>query len=226
MKIGILTTGHAPDAMKDLGNYDALFRTLLDGHGFEFENYDVVDGVFPGGVDAADGWLITGSKHGAYEPHDWIPPLEQFIRDAYAARVPVVGICFGHQIIAQALGGRVEKFAGGWAVGRKTYDFGGEPVALNAWHQDQVTVRPVGAEVIASNDFCENAALLYDDRIYSVQPHPEFDASFIDGLIRLRGPGVVPKTDLDAAQQTLHQPIDNARVAAQIARFFRTRSLS
>ena len=226
MKIGILTTGHTPEQLADLGNYEALFRKLLDGQGFEFKNYNVVDGVFPGGVDAADGWLITGSKHGAYEPHDWIPPLEQFIRDAYVARVPVVGICFGHQIIAQALGGKVEKFAGGWAVGRKTYDFAGKPVALNAWHQDQVTVRPVDAQVVASNDFCENAALVYCDRMFTVQAHPEFEASFIDGLIRTRGRGVVPDDRLEAATATLDQPTDNARLADQIARFFRERSLS
>lgn len=226
MKIGILTTGHTPDELSELGNYEALFRRLLGGQGFEFENYNVVDGVFPGSVAEADGWLITGSKHGAYEPHDWIPPLEQFIRDAYVTRVPVVGICFGHQIIAQALGGKVEKFAGGWAVGRKTYDFGGDKVALNAWHQDQVTVRPVDAQVVASNDFCENAALVYGDRAFTVQAHPEFEASFIDGLIRTRGRGVVPDDQLEAAAATLDQPTDNARLAEQIARFFRERSLA
>lgn len=226
MKIGILTTGHTPDEMQELGNYEALFRKLLGGQGFDFENYNVVDGLFPDGVEAADGWLITGSKHGAYEPHDWIPPLEQFIRDAYVARVPVVGICFGHQIIAQALGGRVEKFAGGWAVGRQSYDFGGQDVALNAWHQDQVTVRPVDARVVASNAFCENAALVYDDRVFTVQAHPEFEASFIDGLIRTRGRGVVPEDQLEAATATLDEPTDNARLARQIGRFFRERSLS
>ena len=68
--------------------------------------------MFPEGIHDADGWLITGSRHGAYEDHPWIPPLEEFIRDAYAAQVPLVGICFGHQIIAQAMGGKVEKYQG------------------------------------------------------------------------------------------------------------------
>ena len=79
----------------------------------------------------------------------FIPPLEDFIRDAYAADVPLVGICFGHQIIAQALGGKVEKFKDGWAVGRTTYDWQGEDVALNAWHQDQVVTRPATLQVVA-----------------------------------------------------------------------------
>jgi len=125
MKIGILQTGHAPDELRPvLGDYADLFTALLAGQGFDFAVWNVVDGELPDDPRAADGWLITGSKHGAYEDHPWIPPLEALIRDAYAAGVPLVGICFGHQIIAQALGGRVIKFPGGWMVGRQVYDWG------------------------------------------------------------------------------------------------------
>ena len=81
MKIGILQTGHAPeDLIESSGDYDQMFRALLAGNGFEFETWAVVDGIFPDGPGAADGWLITGSKFGAYEDHDWIPPLEDLIR--------------------------------------------------------------------------------------------------------------------------------------------------
>ena len=81
MKIGILQTGHSPDNMKDaLGDYGDMFVKLLGGHGFDFQIWSVVDGDFPASAVDADGWLITGSKHGAYEDHDWIPPLEQLIR--------------------------------------------------------------------------------------------------------------------------------------------------
>ena len=161
MLIGILQTGEAPDALRDAsGDYPDMFRSLLAGRGFTFRTWRVVDMAFPDDVHQAEGWLITGSRHGAYEDHAFIPPLEGFIRDAYVARVPMVGVCFGHQIIAQAMGGRVEKYAGGWTVGPTDYDFDGETVTLNAWHQDQVTVAPQGARVIASNDFCANAALL------------------------------------------------------------------
>ncbi|PKP84422.1 MAG: glutamine amidotransferase, partial [Alphaproteobacteria bacterium HGW-Alphaproteobacteria-2] len=144
MKIGILQTGHAPDELiAEHGDYPAQFRRLLAGHGFEFDDYAVVDGEFPADIHAADGWLITGSRHGVYEDHPWIPPLEEFIRRAYVEHVPLAGICFGHQIIAQALGGKAEKFAGGWAVGPQTYRLaGGGEITLNAWHQDQVTRRP------------------------------------------------------------------------------------
>ncbi|WP_299354561.1 type 1 glutamine amidotransferase [uncultured Shimia sp.] len=222
MKIGILQTGHSPDELKeDLGDYGEMFVKLLGDQGFEFEVFSVVDNQFPASIEDADGWLITGSKHGAYEDHDWIPPLEDLIREIANIGDPLIGVCFGHQIIAQALGGKVEKFAGGWAVGRQTYDFGGVEMAFNAWHQDQVTERPEGAVVLASNDFCENAALIYGDQILTIQPHPEFGAAFIDGLINTRGKGVVPQDQLDEAETRLDQPLANETFADQMADFFR-----
>ncbi len=227
MLIGILQTGHAPDALRaGFGDYDDLFHKLLDGQGFTFRTWAVVDGVFPPGPEAADGWLITGSRHGAYEDHPWIPPLEDLIRAIHAANRPLVGICFGHQIIAQALGGRVEKYSGGWAVGRTEYDFDGETLALNAWHQDQVTVLPPGATVIASNDHCRNAGLVYGDRIFSVQPHPEFDRSFVAEMIEKRGRGLVPDPLLDAAGQRVALPIDDGALARRIGSFLKTRALA
>ncbi|MEL7117636.1 MAG: type 1 glutamine amidotransferase, partial [Pseudomonadota bacterium] len=167
MHIGILQTGHVADALIPAhGDYDQIFMTFLAGRGLTFSAYPVVDGVFPDGITAADGWLVTGSKHGAYEDHAWIPPLEAFIREAHAAHVPMVGICFGHQIIAQALGGRVEKYSGGWAVGPVDYDVEGfGALSLNAWHQDQVTELPDDARPIGTNDFCRYPALAYGDHI-------------------------------------------------------------
>lgn len=222
MKIGILQTGHSPDELKDdLGDYGEMFQQLLGDHGFDFETFSVVDDEFPASVEDADGWLITGSKHGAYEDHAWIPPLEGLIREIAQSGKPLIGVCFGHQIIAQALGGKVEKFAGGWAVGRQTYDFGGVEMAFNAWHQDQVTERPEGARVLASNDFCENAALLYGNQILTIQPHPEFGAAFIDGLINTRGKGNVPDDLLAQATANLDKPVANQSFADQMADFFR-----
>ncbi|MDA5093964.1 type 1 glutamine amidotransferase [Aliiroseovarius sp. KMU-50] len=223
MKIGILQAGHSPDEMRDgVGDYGELFTKLLDGHGFEFKIFSVVDGEFPSGIDVADGWLITGSKFGAYEDHDWIPPLEDLIRDIRTADLPLVGVCFGHQIIAQALGGKVEKFSGGWSVGNTEYDFGTETLALNAWHQDQVTSLPTGAEVIASTDFCENAAFVIGEKILTIQPHPEFTSEFISGLIEHRGRGNVPDTQLDRASETLSSPNDNIKFAARMAETLKT----
>ena len=224
MKIGILQTGHSPDELRaDQGDYADLFQRLLAGHGFEFRTWSVVDNEMPDSVTEADGWLITGSRHGVYEDHPWIPPLEAFIRAIYADGRPLVGVCFGHQIVAQALGGRVEKYAGGWAVGRQEYTLNGRTVPLNAWHQDQVTALPpdTPVTVIGSHPFCDYAALLYDSRILTVQPHPEFGADFIDGLIRTRGRGMVPDPLLKQAANRLDQPVANDVLAGQIAAFFK-----
>ncbi|MCK8464846.1 type 1 glutamine amidotransferase [Aliiroseovarius sp. S1339] len=218
MRIGILQTGHSPDEVRDdLGDYGQMFTRLLDGHGYDFTTYSVVDGLFPDGPDAADGWLITGSKHGAYEDHDWIAPLEELVRQIRDANLPLVGVCFGHQIIAQALGGKVQKFDGGWAVGRQVYDINGEKIALNAWHQDQVVELPEGARVFASNEFCENAGLMIGDKIMTIQPHPEFTAQMIDALIKYRGRGNISEDILAKAEDGLAQVIDAQKFANQMA---------
>jgi GMP synthase (glutamine-hydrolysing) len=222
MKIGILQTGLSPDELReDLGDYNDMFQILLADQGFEFQTWRVLEMEFPNSTDDADGWLITGSRHGAYEDHSWIPLLEDFIRDSVTVKKPLVGVCFGHQIIAQALGGKVEKYKDGWAVGRQVYDFGGVEIPLNAWHQDQVTEVPPGATVLASNDFCANAALVYGDRALTYQPHPEFGPDFIEGLALTRGKGIVPQEQLDAAIEKLELPISSDTIADQIADFFR-----
>ena len=220
MRIGILKCGQSPEVTRDAhGDYDDMFVKLLAGRGLDFDSYQVEAMQFPASVHDADGWLISGSRHGVYEDHAFIPPLEDFIRRAHAASVPIVGVCFGHQIVAQALGGKVEKFGGGWAVGPQTYDFSGQPVTMNAWHQDQVVERPDGAEVVAANGFCENAALVYGDRAFTVQAHPEFSDAFIDGLIEHRG-GSVPEP-LIAAARDRRGTADATSVADRIEAFFR-----
>ncbi|MDP5216831.1 type 1 glutamine amidotransferase [Ruegeria sp. 2205SS24-7] len=222
MKIGLLQAGHLADSIvKTHGDYDRLYPALLKNQGFDFVSYPVVDGVFPDGPGDADGWLISGSRHGAYEDHDWIEPLEALIRDIHDSGVPLVGICFGHQIIAQAMGGTVEKFDGGWAVGPTDYTEGEDTLTLNAWHQDQVTRRPDTAHLTASNAFCENAMLTYGDHIWTIQAHPEFENAFIHDLMAARGRGIVPDPILDAAEARLSDPIDSDAIAQRIGAFFR-----
>ena len=223
MKIGILLTGHCPDDFRgQYGNYDDFFKRLLAGNEFEYATYPVLDDVFPAGVREADGWLITGSKHGVYEDLDWIARLEDFLRDAYSAEVPIVGICFGHQVLAQALGGKVEKFSGGWSVGVETYDLDEQPDAtqLLAWHQDQVVEPPPQAKVVGSSNFCRYAALAYGEQAYSIQPHPEFDAGFVGGLIESR-PGILPPDVTQRALDSLDIETASDRISSRIADFFR-----
>lgn len=228
MKIGILQCGHTPDAVRAAhGDYDALFHKIFEDDGFAFETFNVVDMEFPSGPAEAEGWLVTGSRHGAYEDHPFTSPLEDLIRAIHAAARPMIGICFGHQIIAQAMGGRVVKFDGGWAIGRHNYSFDGlGDVALNAWHQDQVITRPEGARTIASSPFCAHAALVYGDRILTVQPHPEIRnpvvASYIDAF---RGTERYPADLLERAAAVVDDPNDEARIAAMLANFLRTRKV-
>lgn len=222
MRIGILQTGQSPDMLAPTaGDYPDMFMRLLADQGLEFRTYRVLDMQLPADVHECDGWLITGSRFGVYEDHAFIKPLEDFIRRAYAAQVPLVGICFGHQIVAQAMGGKVEKYHGGWSVGPTEYDFGGQTLRLNAWHQDQVVEKPANAEVAGCSDFCRHAALVYDDRIFTVQAHPEFKSEFVDGLMKTRGKGVVPDRLMQEAGARLDQPIDDQIMARRIADFFK-----
>ena len=222
MHIGILQTGHAPaEIVPAHGDYPDMFARLLAGRDLTFTTWAVVDGVFPEGPEAAEGWLITGSRHGAYEDHPWIPPLEELIRAIRSAGKPLVGICFGHQIIAQALGGRVEKFSGGWSVGRTLYEVEGEQVPLNAWHQDQVTRPPAEAEIIARSPFCANAGMRIGDTIWTLQPHPEFDGPTIAGLIEHRGRDTVPAPLLEHAAAETDAPLASAAIADRIAGFLK-----
>ncbi|MFY0692032.1 MAG: type 1 glutamine amidotransferase [Paracoccaceae bacterium] len=223
MKIGILQCGHTvPEIQRTHGNFPEMFERLLGNETFSYESFDIEGMAFPDSVTQCDGWLLTGSVHAAYQDHAFIPPLEAFIQAAYAAHIPMVGICFGHQIIAQALGGHVEKFEGGWMLGLKEYDFDGlGPVFQNAWHEDQVLRIPDGAVCVASNADCAHAALVYDTRAFTVQFHPEFDGKLITDYVRLRrGTKDYPDDRMNDAARRSGEADSNAMLARRIAAFF------
>ena len=227
MKIGILQAGHAAPAMVEaVGDYEKMYAQMLDGHGFTYQTWSVVDMDFPSSPADADAWLISGSKHGAYEDLPFIEPLENLIRDITAADKPLVGVCFGHQIIAQALGGTVEKFDGGWSVGHQDYDIAGVTYHLNAWHQDQVTTLPDGAKPVGRSDFCENAMLYYEGKALSIQPHPEFGSLAVNALLETRAKGVVPDALQAEARERLALPDCNKAMGNILANFLKTKSYS
>lgn len=176
---------------------------------------------FPRSVGDADGWLLSGSKHGAYDDLPFIAPLEAFIRDVYAAGTPMVGICFGHQIIAQALGGTVVRRADGWNCRRNTYTFAGHTKTLMAWHQDEVAVAPSEAALIGSSPECAIAMIRYQRRALTMQPHPEF----VDDVVKIVMDGpmskALTKSQMDEARASLGQPQDSAAVAHEVAQFFK-----
>lgn len=222
--VGILQCGHsAPEVIPTHGNYDSWFHGLLDGQGLRFRTWSVVDMEFPVEVTEAEAWLLTGSPHGAYEDFAFIPPLEDFIRQVHAAEIPMLGICFGHQVIAQALGGRVEKFQGGWQLGRKDYQIDGLGAAtLNAWHQDQVLDLPPGADVIASAPGCAIAGIAVGDHVRTLQPHPEITNALLTDLIAARrGTGTYLDRDMDEAAAGARHPTDAAKLADWMGSFLR-----
>jgi len=222
MNVAILETGRPPAGLaQEFGDYPAMFADLL-GSGFEVESFDVEAGRLPQAA-AHEAYLITGSPAGVYDPFPWIEPLQDFIRSAKGSRM--VGICFGHQVMAEALGGHVEKSDKGWGAGLHRYTIvSSEPwidtagtIAVPASHQDQVVIQPPNTKVVAASDFTPLAALAWTDRpAISFQFHPEFSSAFARALMEKRY-DLVP--DPDAAIASLEAPNDNGRVAGWIRRF-------
>ncbi len=223
MKLAILETGHPPGGLEErFGSYPAMFAQML-GPDFEIESFDVAAGELPNNRAEHAAYLITGSPAGIYDPLPWIRPLCDFIREADGARM--VGVCFGHQVMAEALGGHVEKSAKGWGAGLHRYAIvRSEPwidtagtVAVPASHQDQVVVQPPNTDVVAASDFTPFAGLAWRDRpAISFQFHPEFAPDYAKALIEKRY-DIVPEPD--AAIASLDAPNDNERVAGWIRRF-------
>jgi GMP synthase-like glutamine amidotransferase len=228
MKVAILETGRPPRGLCDrFGSYPAMFGRML-GDEFEIQSFDTAAGQLPDDPAAHHAYLITGSPAGVYDPLPWIEPLKQFIRSAEASRM--VGICFGHQVMAQALGGHVEKSDKGWGTGLHHYSIlRTEPwmteaasIAIPASHQDQVVVQPPNTEIVAASDFTPYAALAWTDRpAISFQFHPEFAPEFAKALIAERYDRV---PNPDDAIASLDAPNDGALVADWISRFFKENS--
>ena len=222
MKLAILETGRPPgDLPSRFGDYPAMFAAML-GPEFEIESFDVAAGELPNGGEH-DACLITGSPAGVYEDLPWIPGLLDFIRVAGDRKM--IGICFGHQAMAEALGGKVEKSDKGWGAGLHRYHIehrqpwmdASVEIAAPASHQDQVVVQPPHTEILVASDFTPYAGLAWSDRpAISFQFHPEFEPAFAKALIAERYDRV---PNPDAAIASLNAPNDNRRIAAWIRNF-------
>lgn len=227
--VTIIETGLvAPQLRERHGTYPRMFERMMREAGAEadFRTVRVSEGDALPDPAALDAVLITGSPAGVYDDLPWIAPLEAFIRDGYAASTRMAGICFGHQVMAQALGGAARKSERGWGLGRHVYEvvpgngvIGGDRIAIACAHQDQVVEVPPNARTILASEFAPHAGLLYDNgAMMSVQPHPEFDLDYAlacCGIIEARAPAAV----VAAARESLRHPMDSRSLGRAIARF-------
>ena len=233
MRIAIIETGAPPPALLDRHpRYAPMMRRMLEpvAPGFSYSTWPMFETGEAPPLSAFDGLLLTGSPAGVYEEHGWIAPLEDLIRRAAEARRPQVGVCFGHQIMAQAFGGRVEKSDKGWGVGVHTYEVSGAApwmtprlgeIACALSHQDQVVGLPEDAAVLAGSDFCPNGVLSYARApAISFQMHPEFSHDFARDLLMLRR-ARVGESLADEGLASLKGRSDRETMAKWIADFYR-----
>lgn len=235
MKLTILQTGAIPAPLAGrFEPYPRMFEAMFDtiGQNFSYETVVVFEGAPLPDPATLEGIVITGSAAGVYEDHFWLEPLRGFIRAAYAQRTPMLGICFGHQIMADALGGDVRKSEKGWGLGRHSYEVRQRPgfmaaapasLAVACSHQDQVIVPPEEAEVILASAFTPNAGLAYrNGAALSFQPHPEFTDDYALALVELRR-GRAPDEVVETALNSVAKPSDSLEVARYLGQFFRGR---
>lgn len=194
--VGVLVCDHvAPElAGANLGrDYDELYHDFLTGAdpALRTRAFDAVNGELPESVDECDAWILTGARHEAYRDDPWIEGLRDFVRRLAEEGRRTVGICFGHQVVAAALGGRVEP-VGRWKAGPQTMYvastawFPGGTVELHAMHRDEVVALPAGATPIAKGETAEIPAYLVGDTIFCVQDHPEFTDEYVRAVIEAR----------------------------------------
>jgi len=228
-RVGLLECDHVDDRHRAIaGDAVDMFGRLLGPHvpDLALVPYDVIGGELPPGPEACDAWVCPGSRHSVYDGHGWIAGLGAFVRDVAAAGVPFAGICFGHQVLAQALGGQVAKAAVGWGVGTRRISVDevepwmvppADALALHFMHQDQVVAVPPGGVVLGHADHCPVALLRVGPSMVGVQAHPEFPAAYVDALLADRV-ARIGDDEVAAARASLRQPTDEVTFGCWLGR--------
>lgn len=222
MHIGILQTDHVLDQFQgEFGNYPSMFQDLLRSvrEDLTFTVYDVQTAI-PSEI-VCDAYLITGSRHSVYDDFPWIQALVDYLKEVLASEKKILGICFGHQLMAHYFGGCVGPADAGWAVGVHTSDITREPkwmgeapaqVNLVSSHKDQVKTLPEGAEVYATNDFCPIAGFTLGEQIWTIQGHPEFAPEYSRALMNYRRE-IIGEETYQGGVASLHTPTDAKQLA-------------
>jgi GMP synthase-like glutamine amidotransferase len=236
MKIGLLECDHVLERFRHIaGDYRDMFAALFASHApqIRLRFFDVCNGEFPLSLDACDAYLTTGSRFSAYDDVDWIHTLKDFMRRTHEAKKPFVGVCFGHQVMAEALGGKVSRAETGWGVGVH----GVEVTMLEQWmrpeqsscalqymHQDQIERLPENGVVIGRSDHCPMAMFRAGDSTLGMQAHPEFPKTYSEALL-LNRVERIGEERVKAALASLDQPTDESVVANWIVAFLERRKL-
>jgi GMP synthase-like glutamine amidotransferase len=235
VRVGVLVCDDvAPRYLPIAGDYGDMFAAMVSSAAPDAAvvRYEAHLGELPGRPDECDAWLCTGSSASVYDDEPWIEALASFVREVHAARVPFVGICFGHQLIAHALGGHTERARSGWGVGAVSMDVvdaqpwmspGAASATLLYSHQDQVTELPPHARVIAAAPHCPVAMFAVGDDTIGIQAHPEFGADYVRALLEDRVDRI-GEAQTAAALASLDLPTDERAVAGWIMAFVRLRA--
>jgi GMP synthase-like glutamine amidotransferase len=228
LKIAILETGAPPPGMEErFGRYGQMFEHLLGRKAFDWTVIDVRAHPLPARPEAFDGYLITGAAAGVYDPEPWIAQTRTFLEEA-KGKAALVGICFGHQLMAEAFGGEVIKSPKGWGIGLHRYDIlnhrpwmdGAQTITAPASHQDQVVVQPPNTTVLAGSDFTPLGMLAYDDQpAISIQLHPEFDPAYAKALIEARRGKRYGEAEAARALASYDAPDDRKRLSRWMSAF-------
>lgn len=193
----------------------------------EVRNYQIPFGDWPDNIDDCRFWIITGSPKSAYDVDPWIRQLKQFILTLHQQKKSLIGICFGHQIIAEALGGKVERSPHGWSVGIKNFEIiqskpwmkpSQKKIALLFSHQDKVTQLPPEAELLAKDELCPYQMFQIGEHILTIQGHPEFNAEFARARLIARKEKIKPEI-FASALLTFDNP-EHSQLFAQWLRHF------
>jgi GMP synthase (glutamine-hydrolysing) len=139
--------------------------------------------------------VITGSPESVASRAPWILEAERAVAAAVDAGVPTLGVCFGHQLLAQALGGEVTQNPYGREMGTvalelvepdELFEHAPQPFYANMSHRDSAVRLPAAARVLARSRLEPHAAVRFAPRVWGVQFHPEFDADVMRGYIEAR----------------------------------------